>query len=627
MLDFFKVRNPKKFKMNWILNFFVIILAVLGIWTLEVYILFLKEWQEAWLKFFQEPAIIFLNIMPIFVVLIVLFAILKNIFYSTSLTTLFFGFLSWINLLKIENRDDPLLPSDISLIREAMVATGEYSLNLHWEIVFLTIGMAVILFGLGWFSKSCNRNKWYRISIAVFAVAIFIACMIGVYPNQAKVNGYLMMSNPYHMTSVCKTLGFNYYYLHNYNLYSVTEPDGYKKNKVEKWNKEYLLEAESPLPVNIVFVQGEAFTDLANDDAFNYNSSNNPLAKYNQLADSDNAISGRIIVPNFAAGTANTEFDVLTQMMTSTINESSSSALRAVNKEIDSFPGLLKDNGYNSFFLHPGDDWFYKRSIAYDFLGISDQIWRDAFMEEDYIGYHVSDEAFLREFEEKLTESFMAEEPVFAMGVTIQNHQFYEYENIDETPEKARVKNDITDKTMEAISVYMYGLRDTSEMVYQLANYLDTVNEPTILVFWGDHLPNLGNEYESYQELGLAVNGGGNIEENLNSLSTPYLLWANDAYCAENDFNAQIEALDLPKDNYISAVYLSNLIYEMLGFTGQDAYFDYLTTARRMLPVMSYGNYYLPDGTYTESLTAEQEEVTQKIHWWQYYRLTEGKKN
>ena len=147
-------------------------------------------------------------------------------------------------------------------------------------------------------------------------------------------------------------------------------------------------------------VMCEAFTDLPNASAFTYTEEENPIAAYNRLAES--TLSGHLIVSNTGAGTANTEFDVLTGMMTNRIGTGTTSAFRTVHRNTDSIPRMLNEAGYRTFFMHPGQNWFYNRESVYTYLGISDQVFQDAFDPSDYLGEWISDEAFLRVLEQSL---------------------------------------------------------------------------------------------------------------------------------------------------------------------------------------------------------------------------------
>ena len=74
-----------------------------------------------------------------------------------------------------------------------------------------------------------------------------------------------------------------------------------------------------------------------------------------------------MVVPGFAGGTANTEFDVLTGMQTMALSASTTSAMRVVNRNLDSLFRVFGNDGYETAFCHPGDNWFYNRENVYSF--------------------------------------------------------------------------------------------------------------------------------------------------------------------------------------------------------------------------------------------------------------------
>lgn len=110
----------------------------------------------------------------------------------------------------------------------------------------------------------------------------------------------------------------------------------------------------------------------------------------------------------------------------------------------------------------------------------------------------------------------------------------------------------------------MEGVRDSTAMLTKLCNYLDTRPEPVLLVFYGDHLPALGQDYGVYQELGLPIGMTDTSAHVLETYETPYLIWANEAYAPDCDF----DALELPET--ISSSYLGAAVYELTGMCGMD---------------------------------------------------------
>ena len=146
-------------------------------------------------------------------------------------------------------------------------------------------------------------------------------------------------------------------------------------------------------------------------------------------------------------------------------------------------------------------------------------------------------------------------------------------------------------------------------MLLRLTEYLDRLDEPVLLVFWGDHRPALLENYGVYRALGLSMDG-------LEAYKTPYLLWANRTYAASCDFSA----LELAET--INANYLGAAVYELAGLSGLDPYFDELEDVRRALPVAAHGVYLTADGT---ALTPAQNRLLERMAQWAYYRIKDEK--
>lgn len=101
----------------------------------------------------------------------------------------------------------------------------------------------------------------------------------------------------------------------------------------------------------------------------------------------------------------------------------------------------------------------------------------------------------------------------------------------------------------------------------------------------------------------------------LETYETPYLIWANEAYAPDCDF----DALELPET--ISSSYLGAAVYELTGMCGMDPYFDMLNAVRRSLPVINHDVYLDASGQVITRLTSEQEAQIKCLQWWKYYRL------
>lgn len=566
----------------------------------------------------RNPLLIALNLWPIAATLGLLVCLLGNVFYSASLTNLIWGLLSYINLLKVSSRGDPFVPGDLLLLTEGMEAVGSYSLELHLSRLLLILGISLGLWLLG--ARWKTPKIRLRPLIGVVLLGAFAVSMHFGYGNKALYESFHGPDRS-NVPQIFEVFGFPYNFLRNFNLYPVDKPEGYSEAAVQERMAEYAADPVCPeTRPNILMVMCEAFTDLPNLDCFTYSAEDNPIAAFNALAASEQTVAGHLVVSNTGAGTANTEFDILTGMMTNRMSPATTSAFRVVRRNLPSLPRALNQVGYHSFFLHPGQAWFYNRQSVYSYLGITDQTFREAFGPEDYKGNWISDAGFLRVLKGCIEEKTGAA-PLFGYGVTIQNHQSYSAEKYGFVPEPPATELPLSADASRCLSVYFEGLRDGANMLRELTEYLNSREEPYLLVFFGDHQPNLGANYQAYQELGLNYVNPEGTEATLKLYEVPFLLWANDAYLRDNDLAAQAKAVGLEQGATLSSHYLGALTCRIAGFSGLDGYLDYLTELYPALPVDSIYGFMLPDGTCTDTLPTELEQLWKNRWDWQYYRL------
>ncbi len=581
--------------------------------------------------FIKQPLLILLNTLPVSVVLLILWFISKSLFLSSAITTSVFGVLALVNRYKIDFRDDPFVPKDIMLVREAFNSIERFEIELDFTPIILLATVVIILIVAAVFIKSWSpKSAIAKLVGIIAAAAVMVASFFTLYTNQAIYDGFEVTAR-YNITAVYNELGFNYNFIRNMNLYPVEKPEDYNEAEVLHW-----IEAGSDagkvtpkVSPNIIFVMCEAFTDLTNAPAFDYNSDNDPLKNFKRLAEEDGSVSGHLIAPNFGAGTANMEFDVLTGMQTNLIapSTSSSSAFRVVRKNMQSLPNLLaEESNYQNVFMHPGDSWFYNRSSVYKYLGIEKQLFIDEFnadyTDEGYEFGAISDAFFADELVKVFEEQKKASaDPQFFYTVTMQNHQPYTPQSKygTDTTELEPFAIDIDDELAYNLSTYIHGVRAGDEMLGELTDTFNSVDEPTIIVFFGDHRPAFGGDYNGYKQLGMSVGETDTPEDILATYEVPFLIWGNSAARAAG--LPLDEIADLPESGQISANYLGPMVMELAGYSGQDAFIDYINEMRRELPVVWKDVYLTTDGKATTELTDGQKALVRRLRNWEYYKL------
>lgn len=570
--------------------------------------------------YLQQPLLFILNGFPVVCLVAAGWLIGGSVFGSAAFSALLFGALSYANLLKIEGREDPVVPSDITLLREAADAVADYSLNMHWEKLAALAALIALFAVLAVFVKSAGLKPAARIAGVLVIALGFGASIPLVYSKEGLYNGFKVPYR-YNIAEVFNTLGFNYCFLYNLGLYKVDAPDGFDRAEFAALDDA----GEKGVPQfrpDVYIVMCEAFTDLAEEPCFAYSEEDSPLRAYHEAV-SKNALSGHMLVANYGAGTANTEFDVLTGMQTNLVGDTSS--FRLIHKSTKSLYSVFADAGYYSFFMHPGESWFYNRNSVYKYFGVSDQTFKEAFDESDYKGVMISDAAFLDELESDI-EARAGRAPLFAYTVTIENHQAYNYGKLGVETTYAPLADgiELSQAAADSISTYMEGVKDGSEMLLEFCEYLDTLDRPSVVVFFGDHRPNLGT---APAELGLDYNSFTSLENTVETFKVPFMIRVNEAYINERpSFNDDIRSLGLAEYEgrpLICANYLGSVVLELIGFKGRDAFFDELMTLRRELPVIKslQSCYMTADGSLTDSLDGGLQASLDRIHRWMYYRL------
>lgn len=582
-------------------------------------------------KMLRQPLILFLNWLPIALLTAAFAFAFRNEFFGSALVGLIAGAMSIINRVKLTIRGEPFVPRDISLIKEAADAAGSYDMTLPWFQIGCLVVMTAVFIVLGVLlplKKSEDAPKKRGALVRVMGFVLCLAVLVGavglVYSSTDLYNSF-ETTEPYNLSSVNNELGFVYYFCYHFSTYKIEKPEGFDRDEAASWETGY-ESAPDAADVNVVFVMNEAFSDILNEDVFVFPEGENPMEVYNTLAEGENAWAGHIVVPYFAGGTADTEFDVASGMQTNLLNPAAPSltAFRTVNRDLDSIFRVFGADGYTSCFMHPGQSWFYNRENVYDWFGADESFFVEDF-DAEYKGSWVTDESVLRElvsrFEEKSTGGGLD----FTYAVTIQNHMSYTAEKYgDYVCPEVETTAELSPEIRTAVNVYAEGIRDANAMLEDLTEFYSEQSEPVLLVFFGDHLPYLGDNRQGYAELGLpaaSVTGG---EDPFAAYTAPVLFWCNDAAAEALDFANAIEALDLPADGRISACYLGAAVLELTGRGEVSPWFAFLNEMRRELPVLHNGYYESADGEITTEPTAEEAALVSRMRCWAYYKLRYG---
>ena len=578
--------------------------------------------------FKAQPLLIVLNALPIGMLVLVFAFLFRNVFLGAALVNFAVCALSIANRIKIEVRDEPVFPRDLALLKEVGSAMGTYDIRFPVGVIAVVVCTTVLLVVLGLFIGSrpfpiARLRGWLGSLLgAAASFALLAALILTVYASDSLYNSF-RVSNAYYIPSVFNELGFPYCFCHQFTTYPIDKPEGFNKaTAAAAWET-----GDQPgqgKDVHLIMVMNEAFSDLTDADVFTYSEEDDPLPNLHALQNDPHAVSGHVVVPGFAGGTANTEFDVLTGMQTNALSATTTSSFRVVNRNLDSVLRVFREDGYHTSFFHPGDDWFYNRENVYRWFGAEETVFADEMEDLAYKGRWVTDDYMAGFIEEKFEEAVSQGQLLCNYTTTIQNHMSYTADKygVDYDYPDVPLSVSVSEQTETMLKVYIEGARDADAMLGRLVDYFSATDEPVVLAFWGDHLPYLGDNQLGYAELGLEVA----IKEDERTdpqcpYETPYVIWANDAAAEALDWENTVADLGLSIHHDISASFLGAALLELTGRGQESPWFAFLNQLRRELPVVQKKIYMLPDGTYTKVISSEQYELVQKWRQWSYYKL------
>ena len=170
------------------------------------------------------------------------------------------------------------------------------------------------------------------------------------------------------------------------------------------------------------------------------------------------------------------------------------------------------------------------------------------------------------------------------------------------------------DTSYNIINNYLNGANDAVTMLKRVVDYTNTIDKPTVVVFFGDHLPHLDTEFEGYGQLGYDIYGD-TIEDELNKHRVPFLIIGNDAYLKDNEpsVNGNI--------GNISSNFLSTL---MLKYMNMDLppFYDFVDNVFSELQVIT-PTYFCSNGQYGQLYNDKQLNLINQYKFLQYYNMKE----
>lgn len=511
---------------------------------------------------FKSPLIFIYNAIIIFATLSICLLVKKRVFAITLVTSLWL-ICGIINNVVLAFRTTPFSAIDVLMLKNTIGLLDIYFDKIQIALGILLIigiiaGMVVLYIKL---PKIKDKIPWVKNITFVIGVtvAVILFTDIGVYAKGLSDN-FANLAYAY------SDYGFAYCFSNSIIDVGINKPDDYNEELVDKITSglEYYDHSDSGVKnsqvtennPNIIMIQLESFVDPIYLSDINVEG--DPIPTFNSIKEKYSW--GYITVPAVGAGTANTEFEVITGMSTDYFGAGEYPYKTILGKtSCESMAYDLKNYGYTSHALHNNDATFYDRDKVFANLGFDTFTAIEQMRNTHKTLAGWAEDEVLNEYIIDSLDSTVGSDYVYT--ITVQSHGKYP---TDYTCQSGyNVTSDVlSDADISRYSYYVDQIHEVDNFIDKLISDIEKRGEPTVIVMYGDHLPGFSFD-----------------ENNVNTVSlyqTEYVIWDNIGLEKQNK---DLEA-------YQMSTYVNNrlgleggLMYAFHNqYEGKEEYDDYLET-------------------------------------------------
>lgn len=484
----------------------------------------------------DSPVIFMVNVLLILAPYSLMF-LTKRAYFVHGVVTCILLLAGAADFILLMFRTTPLTAQDLHQINSALRIMEHY---VSWFAVVLgVIAAAALLVGaVIWWRKApvyqgklpLKRN--ILMTAASFGAAAFL--FSGIIKTTMLPARFSNIGKAY------EDYGLVYCFVSSMVNTGIDKPDDYSEKEVEdildedvvptkqeeavevpegalQETKEAAAQADKPLgrqpgAANVIFLQLESFYDLTHLTSVEL--SEDPIPYMHSLEETYS--TGFLSVPCVGAGTANTEFEIMTGMNLDFFGPGEYPYQTVLkNMTCESLAYIFHDLGYVSHAIHNNSAYFYDRHTVFSQLGY-DNFTSIEYMQD--LTYTETDWAEDRVLTSCIMDTLRdTEQKDYIYTISVQGHGSYPEEAVIEDPVITAVVRDENGEISEGMSnAYTYYANQIYEMdafVNDLIRELEAFDEPVVLVMYGDHLPSLNIREEDMTE--------GNL------FQTNYVIWSN----------------------------------------------------------------------------------------------------
>ena len=427
----------------------------------------------------------------------------RRLLLSFGLAFLLQGVIYAVNGLKVANLGTPLLPDDFRMVGQlrrggAHLLLG-YLPHSPWPYLGLLAAIALVIAIWRFEPPMFSRRTGGRRLLAGGLLAATLITLLAGFSGWSKIyNGHVLWMEPWSAASTGVHAGTIS------SLLMFELQNGHKKSKPDAAAAAQLISEsadamkqfmQTPSPggelPDIVVIQSESFFDPTIMRGYEQSTFTPNLKRL-----AEHGISGPLHVPTFGGGTIRTEFEVLTGLSLRYFDNLQFPYLQMNKKSVPSLVRVLNGHGYDTIALHGNDPTFWNRNTAFKALGFNRFVSQSAFPPSAINdGKYMADSSMTDEIMAQMKDSGP---PQFVFAISIEAHGPYDVDpaHVDER-NAIQLPNGLRDIDKREFQNYLYHIHHADAELGRLVAWLAKRQRPSLVLFYGDHLPGLTDTYRT----------------------------------------------------------------------------------------------------------------------------------
>lgn len=305
--------------------------------------------------------------------------------------------------------------------------------------------------------------------------------------------------------------------------------------------------AEDAVHPNIILILSESFFDVTQLSGVRFET--DPIPEFHALQ--SEGLSGQFHTRTLGYGTCNIELEVLTGVNTHLLSGEDLYTMDSQRlTHVPTVPRLLRQSGYRTVMFHMYPDGIYDREPLMEAVGFDERYFSSDFTPidpqaaqatdyQDYIAQRSSgtypSDAYMTDLLTGLYQRKRDGTPLFTFAISMENHTPHNAEKYSPNERTVSFSAPLTPEANEALAVASQGCANASQALGVLCDYFRDYDEPTVILFFGDHRPGLGVEgdgldrvYSQLYDAAGTWEGQSTLDQIAELRTTSYLIWAND---------------------------------------------------------------------------------------------------